>query len=140
MIRHMWSVLCERVVIDRDTGSVSIQTCMNDISAKEFPFTIPFLQVGNAWWNDSEKPSGELSATLRILEPEGKQMAESKGTLKPLPSGGYQFLNINAAGFRGEVPGTYLFLISFREGTKRLKEVARLPLRVQEVKDTKGTS
>ena len=50
MIKHIWSVLCERISIDQYSNLASYLSCIEGITIKKLPFTFPSLAFGSRWY------------------------------------------------------------------------------------------
>lgn len=69
MMRHIWSILCERTSIDRETNLVSYFTAIEAISVRRLPFRIPFLVFASLWRSDSEQ-GGAVEIRLVMVNPD----------------------------------------------------------------------
>lgn len=127
MIVHIWSVLCERISIDRDTNLVSYLTCIEEITVARLPFICPLLAFGSLW--QTNRPSKDvLKFRLLLISPEGseKVLIESED---------YVFekerhrTNIILNGIPFEHPGTYLFRIQKKQA-KEWEMMAEIPMKI----------
>jgi hypothetical protein len=132
MIRHAWSVLCEKVLTDRDTNNVSLDV-LEQLSVAgapppsgERPLLPVRIELVSLWYRAEAGESSALSgeAVLRLLSPVGDELADlaMKVDLGTRPRARTRAL-LPGIPFTG--PGQYLFTVSLAG-----EEVARLPLQV----------
>jgi len=79
MIKHIWSILCERISIDKETNLLSYLTCVEEVTVTQLPVSSPLLAFGTLWQTDS--PSQEkLIFRLILIMPDGSEkiLIESK--------------------------------------------------------------
>lgn len=70
MIKHVWSILCERISIDQGTNLVSYLTCVEEITATQLPAVHPLFALGSIWQTDCP---GEDILKIRLvrISPDG---------------------------------------------------------------------
>jgi hypothetical protein len=79
MIKHIWSILCERISIDQETNLVSYLTCVEEITANKLPAVHPLFAMGSIWHTDCP---GEDMLKIRLvcISPDGtrRDLIETK--------------------------------------------------------------
>lgn len=128
MLKHVWTVLCERVTIDKESGLVSYSTCVEAISGAELPAAPPLLALGSRWHNSKKDPA-PLDIKLVLVAPDGKE-----SVLLEVPTqtvGGSSdhrtIFSLNGIGFKAY--GVYVFVVQQRIG-KKWQVVAEIPINV----------
>ncbi len=127
MAEHVWSVLCERVVIDQRTNLASCLTCIEGVSAPQLPSNIPALSIGSMWVSDTEE---KKSFTFRLVavSPDKNEKVLLEGTQDVEPNGRGR-VGIVLDGFPIEQTGKYMFRIEAKEGGSwEIK--AKLPMEI----------
>ncbi len=128
MIKHIWSILCEKVVTDKDTGVTSYLSAIEAIIVKSVPVTMPFLALGSLWRTDN--PAGDnLQFRVSLIHPESKwekQLVTSEGTL--LVTKRYRS-NVVMNGSEFVQAGTYMFKVEVCNNGK-WEQVAEIPFDV----------
>jgi len=70
MARHVWSVLCQSVLIDQFTNSMSFIQAIEGLSVPSVPASAPQMMVGTLWLRTGKE--SQLLSRIRILDPHGK--------------------------------------------------------------------
>ena len=136
MIKHVWSVLCENRIIDKDTNNISLINIIEqlnfnipgDQSAENQPFEIHgVLNVVSMWTRTyHDKPSTGKSR-IRIKNPDNKYVA-----LEEIPIDLIQFVRLRSLGSLKVIfqkTGIYSIIVEV-ESKKGWVEVASIPLEV----------
>lgn len=133
MIRHIWSVLCSRTVIDQGTNQLSMFDILEEVQAEtrkeiDFPVTVPFQVVLVSYWvrQDDKKPvKGEYR--VRVIDPDGAKLGEFTGKINLKASGRSRTLTtFNALSFGG--PGRHGWEVAYRVGKGKWKDVTSIPV------------
>lgn len=124
MPKLIWAVLCKRILVDKDTNSVSFIDLVDGLGARELPAGLPQLYVGTEWAREVE---GErLKVRFRLLPPGGKNPIVSYETeeikLKPRHR-----INLNLQGAQTKAPGEYTVTVDYW-ASSRYRTLARIPL------------
>ena len=132
-MRHVWSILCQDAVIDRDTNLVSLFKCIEGASIKftggEPPtvIAIPFKLV--TFWTRSNlhiSESGE--ARMCLLSPIGDVLHEARYTVDLSEHRRNRTVaNVSGIPYRGD--GLYEFRTETEAGDS-WRELARVPLEI----------
>ncbi len=152
MVRHAWSVLCDRTIIDSTTGKVSLIDCVDQLwvldesyashGEKEGSGAETKLTIATLWFRSDGEEGEVLQTQVSIQPPSGKAVPAS--SLDPevrFPRGILRtrvFTNVPVVPLRG--PGHYQFLLRLKQPSGRWKTYARLPLLVNFGKPTVPTS
>ena len=80
MIRHVWSVLCEKSIIDRDTNNISLdvleRVAMTLQGSREDRVLVPTpIRLVSLWQHDGES-SEPGRARVRVLGPGGDELGK----------------------------------------------------------------
>ncbi len=143
-IRHVWSVLCQKSVIDTETNNLSLYDILEELNIDiEFKgneprsidlVNVPFkYEVVSLWENNGKQNSLDgAEIDVDFINPEGKILKEFKNILEvpKLKARMRTRLKIDGIGVSGE--GAYMFNIKIKEkGQNTYKTVAKLPLTVK---------
>lgn len=143
MIKHIWSVLCRRGIIDRATNSLTISEVLeelrvdikiekkneNNLNSINIPLE---FEVVSLWLKE-----GSITTHLRadseveIVNPEGKQIKTFHQEVNMPPNMKRLRTIFRIMGFVIENPGQYILRVNLKEeGQKMFKTVAELPIEV----------
>jgi len=134
MIEHVWTVLCSRAVIDRDSNNVSLQNVIEQITITGEPrsdavIEIP-LEVVTLWVRaNSDRPSRGRTR-LTYLSPSGAVLGSSESQVDLSE---YKRLRTRHSLRRLPVPeaGRYTFRVELQnEGESEWHQVAAVPLSI----------
>lgn len=135
MIMHVWTVLCSRSSIDRETNNVSLFDVLEQITIEDWaghPGLVPGqFELVSLWSRyELDRPSrGEARLTLRT--PGGGTHAEQ---MQPIDLREYRRLRnrTRLPAIPIDVPGSYRFVIECRQmDQEEWVQVAIVPLEVQ---------
>jgi len=127
MIRHIWSILCERIIIDQKTNLISYLTCIEELVAKKLPAVGSLFALGSLWQTDSPKED-ILKFRWILVSPKGieKKMIESKDFI--LEKESYR-TNIILNGISFDSTGIYVFRLQ-TELNNKWKTMTEIPIKV----------
>jgi hypothetical protein len=131
MIHHAWTVLCDRVIIDKDTNNVSLDVIEQleitvEGSAPPVIMVPVNLHVVTMWYRDDDKPEAG-KARAHISYPDGSVMG---GADLELPLDGLRLRTLShipALPVKGS--GVHFFTLEMSVD-ESWKEVARVPLQI----------
>ncbi len=141
MITHIWSVLCQRSIVDPQSNNVSIidvfealEVDINpvpNIKAQDNPeFNIPIQYQVVSLWARTDAKTAEGQVRITLVSPDGKEKILVDSELK-FPSDKRRMRSINQI---QELPvnqnGVYHFIIELKQEAKFQKE-ADIPLEVK---------
>src|SRR6266478_3361765 len=140
MARHLWSLLCEKTVIEAGTQSLSIINVYEDIQAKvvvpdgaiipEDPKVPLALTVVSVWERSNLNVEEEKeSFRIRIVDPNGKELGINEQVFSMTGPHFRARAILNIPGMPVSVSGRYLFEVQGRKG-KRWNVETQLPLTV----------
>lgn len=154
MINHIWSVLCRRSIVDRDTNNISIFDVFEQLTVEikirkganknVSKINLPIDYELVSFWTKDIKDAdfsykGEVKA--EIIGPSGavekvfEQPLEMPKEMKRLRT------RLQIKGFVAEESKIYHFQVSFKEiGENKYKKVASVPLEIIVKKITEPTS
>ena len=145
MIEHVWSVVCSKAVIDRDTNNVSLQTVLEQLKIKGEPKQeglVPMkFDVMSLWSRSDDNKPCEGRFRLAYVSPSGKVLINSEGEINLLNTERFRS-TVHSDGIPLGEGGRYKFKIEVQqEGEMEWSQVASIPLTVKfsplEVKDEK---
>lgn len=127
MIRHVWSILCERIIIDQKTNLISYLTCIEELVAEKLPAVGSLFALGSLWQTDSPKED-ILKFRWILVSPKGleKKMIESKDF--NLEKERHR-TNIILNGISFDRTGIYIFRLQ-TEHNKKWKTITEIPIKV----------
>lgn len=141
MIKHIWTVLCRRSVIDQDTNNLSLYDILEqleveaklkeDISQKNLVINVPIeFDVVSLWLTEKED-SFEGSFIIEVEDPEGKVLKTFDNKLS-IPQGMRRMrTRLKVNGFAVKGSGDYNFNVYYKEIDKAKRtKVSVLPLEV----------
>ena len=137
-MKHIWSILCKKTVIDTDTNNLSIFDVLEEATftpfdkewnkEKDKPIMVPFdFELVSLWLIEKEK---KLEMLIEVCNPKGKRVKVFEKII-PFPQGKTRMrtlIKIRKFKFRG--PGNYLFSVKVKDG-QRYKLVAEIPLEIK---------
>jgi len=127
MIKNVWSVLCERIVIDKDTNLVSYLTCIEEITGHQIPANYPLLSLGSLWQTNEPKKD-TLQLKLCLVSPDGSEQKLLETEEVVLEKERHR-TNIVLNGITFKEAGEYCFRVQQRSGGKWIT-VSEIPLKV----------
>ncbi|MBI5849315.1 MAG: hypothetical protein HZB31_15445 [Nitrospirae bacterium] len=108
MIKHVWTILCEKIITDQQTNQTSYLTALEGVNTGTFPAAIPYIALGVLWFKDSvdEEP---LKFRIILISPnkDEKTLLETEQVLKA----GNHRTNIVLNGYPVQAAGTYFFKV-----------------------------
>jgi hypothetical protein len=134
MIRHIWSVLCSKASIDRQTNNVSLFEVLESVQFAtdrevQFPANLPFTGTIVSLWarQDPNTPvAGQMR--VRLLSPTGDELLNHPAVIELQGASRTRNL-VNLNGIRIAGNGWHEFEISWRLTDDDLwHQVASLPL------------
>jgi hypothetical protein len=124
-MKHIWSILCERIIEDKRTNLISYLTAIELVQVKQVPFRIPFLAMGSLWVSNDEQ-GGLIETRLKRIDPDKSEKVlipriRAEFTTKRYRS--HMLLN----GLEFDQSGLYLFRLESLNESK-WEIVAEIPL------------
>jgi hypothetical protein len=139
MARHVWTVLCTKASIDRETNNVSLFDVLDKISvfgpqhAGEAAVAVPIqFEVAILWARSVITEAETVLARLSFVAPNGQRFEGGTVTVELI--GDFHrsrtFFQINGLPVIG--PGVYDFVVEYQPaGVSTWAEVSRTPLEVE---------
>jgi hypothetical protein len=120
MIRHIWSVLCSKVAIDRSSNNISLFEVIEAaqlISTVEinFPANVPYDGTFvTLWAREQPNVPTTVQARMRFLAPTGQELIVHQSPIDlQATSRSRHIVNLN--GLRVGGPGIHEFEVSWRQ-------------------------
>jgi hypothetical protein len=134
MIDHIWTVICNNVVIDRETNNLSIINVLEQINIPEeaiqqteiLPITVELVSL---WVRSDLSKPGKSFSRISLVAPNG----EIQKTIEPeINLTKYERLRTRGVfqGFPFKGEGIYRFVVELKCDEKNWLKVASVPLKV----------
>lgn len=130
MPRHVWSVLCQQVITDRETNTTSYITCLDSFGLREFPEPFPSVFLGSLWKRSEEGDAIEMR--VRVFSPDGDVLLTRAHPRKEFGDFQRYRINLRLGGFDITAPGDYEFVVEHRHDIGWEEDV-RIPVTVSQV-------
>lgn len=144
MIKHIWSVLCQRSVIDQESNNASLidvfeqlQVDTNHAGTSEISapkdISVPVrYELVNFWSKTKEGEEERGSVRILLSDPAGREIQRIENEIV-IPQSNKRIREINKIqGITLKGSGVYNFIISIRQQSSETYEpVAELPLEVK---------
>jgi len=136
MAEHVWSVLCSRSVIDKETHQASLFDVVESLTVTlreplpaKTKAVIPFRMNLVSFWTRSEGGKQEkTTCRVKIIAPNGEILSDTETTIDlSVHSRFRSTLTLEAFPLSG--PGIFRFTVLLKDGT-RWREVARIPVEI----------
>lgn len=146
MIEHIWSILCQKSVIDNDTNNLSLIDTLEELTvglkvqsgiaiAEEVNVPIPY-EVVSFWVRDDSSATINPLLRLELFNPSNKKTKTFEHKIE-FPKGTKRLRSrLKIIGIGVTIPGTYKFVVSIKEEeSKSFMKVAEIPLDVTIAKE-----
>jgi hypothetical protein len=141
MARHLWSLLCERTVLEAGTQSLSIFNVYEELNAQAvLPNNAPIpdtpaiplaLTVVSVWERSNLNVEEEKeSFRVRIIDPNGKELATTEQVFSMVGPHTRTRAILRIPALHVHLSGRYLFEVEGRRGGSKWHIEASLPLLV----------
>jgi hypothetical protein len=132
MADHIWSVLCESSIIDKESNNISLQTVREQITVHSEPIPggiVPVhMELVSFWCRSIPDEPAVDNARLTLLKPSGEPISTTNIVIN-LTEADRSRNRIIFDGFPAEEPGRYIFLVE-QSVNNDWKQVARVPFSV----------
>ena len=144
MAKHIWSVLCDRALVDKESGQVSLIGIVEKIkvnatiaelenieSGTEDAMLLPAHLALATWWVRSDYDTPETGcARIRLLSPEGNELINNPYPIRLENAQGWRpILSMRHFPFN-RASGVYWFENQEEQTDGSWQTVARLPIQV----------
>ena len=146
MTKHIWSVLCQKSVVDSRTNNISLIDVFEQLKVNLSPIknaNIPTIENINVpvqyelvnFWSKTTTYEEILDIRIVFTDPEGKEIKRLNKKLV-IPKDNKRMRDINIIqGISLKESGIYNFVISIKQkGKSSYQKVAELPLEITVVK------
>lgn len=143
VLKHIWSVLCRKSIIDTETNNISINEVFEqlgvDIKTKE-PNKLPEGQINvpiewemvSMWVSDNTTIPIKAEYEVVIIDPKGNSQKSFVQPIEIAVGMRRMRTRMKVMGLIINEQGDYLFKVGIKEsGQKEFKTVAELPLEVK---------
>lgn len=129
MIKFAWAVCCRRILIDRETNTVSYIDAVHGLATKDLPLPFPSLMLGSVWSTD--ELGAELRQRVEVVAPSGSLVYDFESEPLQLTTAIHRF-NLSFGGFEVQETGAYTIRVQLEDSAEgQWTTVAELPLDVQ---------
>ena len=134
MIKHVWSVLCSKAILDKESNNFSLINVLEQINLRKeikLPAVVPIeFHLVTLWMRESVDKPAKGQARV-ILKTPSNETLEALTYEIDLESSERHRANLTMHGLPISEVGYYYFQVKFRpEGSARWKTAAQLPLKV----------
>ena len=130
MANLIWAIICQRIITDRDSNSVSYIDALEGVGLLRFPSPLPPVTVGTLWQRTADNDS--VAMRVRVLGPNGDVLHTEDGPVVQFGPGIRRYrVNMQVFGAEASEPGTYQVSLDQKQAGKWV-ELSRFPLEVQE--------
>ena len=134
-MRHVWTVICSRAVVDRESNNVTLQNVLESIKISATPKedgVLPLSMSVVSFWVRSEQHEERTGTfNLSFVSPSGKTLGEVDGDIDLSANERLRTI-IQLQSLALPESGIYHFILrSKSKGAKRARRVAYIPLDVQ---------
>jgi len=128
MLKHIYSVLCERISTDENTHLVSYLSCVEGLTTTKLPVRLQNLAFGSRWhkYGESEEI---LKFRLSLVSTTGEEKVLIESEELTVRSDNHR-INIALEGLLFEQAGIYTFRLRKQENGKWVV-VHEIPLKVE---------
>ena len=135
MIKHAWTVICQKSIIDQDTNNISLDV-LEQIEAKIPPLpeeakgiVLPMqIEVTSLWYREKPEQGTHGNGRLRVEAPNKKEVASANIDIDLNNNGRVRTrIRLDGLPVLKNISG-YFFFITEIESSGKWLEVARIPL------------
>lgn len=139
MIRHVWSLLCRKSIIDKETNNISILEILEQVEVNAsvpsnavFPVKIPLsYELVSMWTREHASEKGTATIEISIVGPDGKVGESMVKELEFPPSIPRMRSRFRITGIEISKSGVYEFHVHVKEQADTdAVEVAVVPLSI----------
>jgi hypothetical protein len=116
-LRVTRAVLCRRVLTDQETNSVTLVDCVEELTPKQLPASLPTVVLATLWFRDDPaEPVDTTVARVRVVAPDGTAIVAQE--LPPLDFvEGQRRLrfNVDLRGVQVDAPGRHVVFVDVRD-------------------------
>lgn len=137
MIKHAWTTVCEKSIIDKDTNNISLdileQLSINlpplPADAKGIIFSYP-IEIVSLWYRDLNIKGKKYSARVNIKSPAGDIILKTDMEIDLTNTQRYRTrVKLNRLQINKQSSGYYFFIVDV-ELNNKWTEITRVPLEV----------
>ena len=134
MIKHVWTVVCQNVIIDRNTNNLSLQNIFEQIDIQGEPTPkakVPIkFDVVSLWTRTNPDIPSRGQMRLSLLSPSGEKIGGREGEINLVDTERYRIVT-HFPGLPAEEAGRHIFKIELQqEAMSEWNQVASVPLTV----------
>lgn len=138
-MKHIWSVLCRRSIIDNETNNISLNDVLEQLTvgvkAKQQVAPMPEVinipidyEVVSLWLRGDEKGHVQVDTEIEIMQPNGKSAKTFPQKIDMPEKIQRSRTRYRINGFVVTMPGRYWFKVKIKEKDGQFKIVSEMPL------------
>jgi hypothetical protein len=137
MIRHVWSVLCRRSIVDSESNNISLSDVLEQIeikpAVKQKKYVVPLeFEITSLWMKTGDKKQISAEVFIKFTDPSDNLIKVFNNKFTLTPDLVRMRTRMKVMGIELSEIGIYNFNIFLKtEGSKREDLVASLPLDVR---------
>jgi len=124
MAKHIWTIACQNVLIDKHTNLASYINSFDQIGIPSLPYVFPPLIIASLW--KREKKGEKFEIKVAVISP-NDQVIKEKVLSEFSFANSFHRSHIRVSPFDIEVAGEYKIQISLKTGNK-WKLINTLPI------------
>lgn len=132
MARHIWSVLCEQVLVDEKTGATSHINCFDGVVLSEFPLLLPDDRLVLATMWAKEHADDPLHVRVRLVAPDGDGIYVRVTEPRRFGAQSRYGLNVRLGNVQLDAPGEFVLTTEHRETAGWITD-HEMPMRFERV-------
>lgn len=139
MIKHAWTVLCRKSLIDKETNNLSINDVFErlQVNLKQeavkngTSFNIPIdYEIVSLLYRDTKGKKEDVNLRIDFRDPANERITKLDVSIRLKPEHLRMRYRSRIRRLSLKGGGIYTFLISIKQGDSKYKKVAELPLEV----------
>lgn len=136
MIKHAWTTVCSKVIVDKNTNNISIDIAEqikieSQTTPEQYPIRVPgfHLMIVSLWYRDDSDEERICNSRIKYLGPDGSEMGTLSFDLN-LEENSRLRTMVTLSNIPLKGPGWHYFVVEQKIRNKWV-EVARIPHEVQ---------
>ena len=134
MIEHIWTVICSRAIIDKDSNNVSLQNVLEEFKIFSHPQPDGLLPINydliTLWIRADEDNPCEANSRFSLISPSGINLFQMEQPVD-LTKNERTRNKLRFAGFPATEEGKHYFIVELQTEDGTWNEKKRIPLRLR---------
>lgn len=129
MPNHIWSVLCQNLIVDAASNLVSMINIVTSIRVHELPASCPAFSLATLWERDQDKEKDEMKLRIHHEGPSGDKVHILETENLTFTSR-FHRVNVHLSSLNVEQQGRHKIVVQNKRGARWKKET-ELPLWIE---------